>query len=150
MYAELCYKIDMDNKVCSKCKKLKKHSEFKKDNRVKSGLQAACYDCAYSLRKKNYEVYRKTEKTRELKKYGLSYEEYQEMLKKQDYKCAIESCSRKDGDFKRVLHVDHCHKTGKVRQLLCSHCNTVLGKVNEDLILLQDLTLYLIRHRSAG
>lgn len=54
--------------------------------------------------------------------YGISFEEYIKMLEKQKNLCAI--CHKKP---KRKLHIDHNHKTGKVRGLLCPKCNQGLG-----------------------
>ena len=48
-------------------------------------------------------------------------------LKEQNYCCAI--CNRHRDEFKRNLSVDHDHKTGKVRSLLCIICNTNVGVV---------------------
>ena len=45
------------------------------------------------------------------------------------------------------MHVDHCHRTGKVREILCNKCNTTLGHVREDLNFLESLAEYLRRHR---
>lgn len=56
------------------------------------------------------------------KKYGLTLEQYHEILKKQDGKCAICKCLP-NGNH---LAVDHNHETGKIRGLLCMKCNSVL------------------------
>jgi hypothetical protein len=64
------------------------------------------------------------------KKYGLTLESYEEMLLKQEGKCAI--CESGFGDKKPNLpNIDHNHITGKVRGLLCSPCNIVLGYVEK-------------------
>ena len=63
-----------------------------------------------------------------LQKYGLSPEGYMELLRVQDNKCAI--CGSEPTRFR--LSVDHCHKTGKVRGLLCSSCNRGLGYLKDD------------------
>src|SRR5674476_255535 len=57
--------------------------------------------------------------------YGITQIEYKEMFKRQEDCCAI--CGRHQSLFKRRLHVDHNHETGKVRSLLCGRCNTGLG-----------------------
>jgi len=64
--------------------------------------------------------------------YGITLEEYNKILESQGFCCGL--CG-KAAD--KVLHVDHCHKTGKVRGLLCHSCNTSLGKFNEDPALLR-------------
>lgn len=58
------------------------------------------------------------------RKYGLSLEDIDRMLVKQDFVCAL--CRR---PFKTKPHVDHSHKTGKVRGLLCRVCNLGVGWV---------------------
>ena len=135
-------------KVCSKCKLNKEKSDFKIDKRVKSGLSAACKKCLYSYRADNYDKWRKTEKNREMKKYGITLEIFNKMLKEQDGKCAI--CLEDNSKQNRSLHVDHNHKTGEVRQLLCSNCNTALGKIEPRPELLDAFKEYLIRHGSRG
>lgn len=50
----------------------------------------------------------------------MTVDEYQSLVKSQNYSCAI--CARKDCK----LNIDHCHKTGKVRGILCSRCNNAL------------------------
>ena len=71
--------------------------------------------------------------------YGITLAEYQQMLEIQDGRCKI--CGKKPG--KRMLDVDHCHKTNKVRGLLCSKCNIGLGQFNDSLGLLLEAALYL-------
>ena len=56
-----------------------------------------------------------------LKKYKLTIAEYDEMIIKQQGKCTI--C----GEQPDKICIDHDHKTGKVRGILCSNCNSGLG-----------------------
>jgi hypothetical protein len=63
---------------------------------------------------------------------------FNEMKKAQRGRCAI--CRRTS---KRELHIDHCHKTGKVRGLLCSACNPALGAFKDDPKLLMAAVRYL-------
>jgi len=58
------------------------------------------------------------------KRYGIIYEDYLSMHHEQEYKCKI--CKRHADEFKKGLVVDHDHKTGKVRALLCINCNSQL------------------------
>lgn len=75
--------------------------------------------------------------------YGISATVYDEMLAVQGSCCAM--CGKKAEDEQRSLCVDHDHKTGEVRGLLCSACNTGLGKLNDDPHLLDVGAAYL-RH----
>lgn len=63
------------------------------------------------------------------KVYGISLNDYETLLKKQNGRCAI--CRRPATDFKRKLAVDHCHKTGRIRGLLCAGCNAYLGRIQD-------------------
>lgn len=76
----------------------------------------------------------------ELKKsYGISLNEFNELFKLQDNKCANRKCS---GVCTR-WGLDHDHKTGKVRGILCSNCNTSLGLVKDSVDVLEGLIGYL-------
>jgi hypothetical protein len=63
-----------------------------------------------------------------LSKFGISIEDYERALAKQDGKCAI--CGEPYSDQKK-LHVDHDHKTGEIRGLLCFKCNHKLAVVED-------------------
>src|ERR1700731_4765204 len=76
-----------------------------------------CRDC-HAIKKYKQEL---------IKKYNLTIEQYQELLKSQDNKCA--SCKK---PFLKTPFVDHCHRTGKTRGLLCSNCNFGIGQFNDD------------------
>jgi hypothetical protein len=60
-----------------------------------------------------------------LKTYNITLNDYNEMFKKQEGKCAI--CKKHQHKLSTSLYVDHDHSTGKVRELLCSSCNFKLG-----------------------
>lgn len=74
-------------------------------------------------------------------KYGITLEEYNKKLEQQDYRCAICLTDKPVGNGH--LHVDHDHKTGKVRGLLCHHCNTSLGGFKDDLEIIGKAIEYL-------
>jgi hypothetical protein len=73
----------------------------------------------------------------------LSFEEYLVMVSRQKGVCAICKKINKNG---RALAIDHCHKTGKVRGLLCGKCNIGIGLLDDDIKLLQKATKYLKLH----
>jgi len=78
--------------------------------------------------------------------YGLSKEEYGNLLKSQDWKCAICKLPEAYKDAKgkvRNLSVDHNHNTNKIRGLLCIKCNCLLGNAKEDLTILLSAIKYL-------
>jgi len=95
----------------------------------------------YRARSPEYE-----RRSRLKREYGLTEEQFEEMVRVQKSKCAI--CCNGDigrkGDKK--LMIDHCHRTGKVRELLCHHCNMLLGHSDDDPILLRKAAQYLERH----
>jgi len=64
-----------------------------------------------------------------LKEFGLTIEDYDQMLLKQNGVCKI--CGKKCSSGRR-LAVDHCHTTGKVRGLLCGRCNQGIGHFQDD------------------
>lgn len=72
--------------------------------------------------------------------YCLSSEEYERSIKEQNYKCKI--CKRANSTGKR-LAIDHCHRTGKVRGLLCEKCNHGLGKFEDNISFLKEAIKYL-------
>jgi len=82
-------------------------------------------------------------------RYGISKEQYLLLLEQQNQKCAIckndETALHNFSKKKQHLAVDHCHKTGKVRGLLCQDCNRGIGKFHDDPTRLQNAVDYLLR-----
>ena len=138
-------------KVCIKCKVEKPFAEFHNHRAAVDGKQKTCKTCqkAYSqsdtAKKNRKEYYQRTKRAhinRNLKQqYGITYDEYDEMLVNQNGKCAI--CTTTDPGGKGRFHVDHCHTTGKVRGLLCHHCNTMLGLAKDSVETLNNAISYL-------
>jgi Autographiviridae endonuclease VII len=79
-------------------------------------------------------------------RFGLSVEEYEEMLRWQSHRCAI--CGRAQPKnpvyTDKSLAVDHDHKTGKIRGLLCMNCNMGIGRFKDDPELLMAACAYLL------
>jgi len=81
--------------------------------------------------------------------YDMTIEEYEHMLERQGGVCAV--CKRTNeeaGGKGQHLHVDHCHKTNRVRALLCHQCNAAMGNAGDDPIRLRALADYLEFHAS--
>ena len=79
--------------------------------------------------------------------FNLSYEEFISLLEKQNNLCAV--CKKPESTIEprtqktRHLSVDHCHKTGKIRGLLCNNCNRALGFLRDSTITIENLLIYL-------
>jgi len=137
------------HKHCIRCNRWLPHSEFGLDRSRPSGLESSCRSCAVSKKR----VWRETNRTSHtvsnrksyrIKTYGLSDDDYYAMLLEQDGLCAI---CREEPSFRRQpLHIDHNHDTGKVRALLCGHCNQAIGKFREDPHVLRRAADYLERY----
>ncbi len=80
-------------------------------------------------------------KTLSLAKYGITLAEYEAKLTAQNHLCAV--CGKPEVIKERRLAVDHNHKTGQVRDLLCSLCNKGIGSLQEDPALLLKAIEYL-------
>jgi hypothetical protein len=74
--------------------------------------------------------------------YGISQTEYDQMLANQGGVCAV--CGKPPGA--RSLAVDHDHNTGLIRELLCHRCNTGIGSLMDDPVLVTAALLYLQKH----
>jgi hypothetical protein len=100
-----------------------------------------CSACYARWRRKNSPAPAKVRRNWELKRrYGLTIADYERMIVEQGGKCAL--CKRPPKTQK--LNVDHNHKTGKVRKLLCSLCNRyVIGVIEQRNINPQDIVEYL-------
>lgn len=79
--------------------------------------------------------------SRLFKKYNITYDDFVDMIAQQDARCAI--CNKLP---MTLFHVDHNHKTGKVRELLCQQCNVGLGCFHEDIDVLDSAAAYVIKH----
>ena len=80
-----------------------------------------------------------------LRRYGLTADDFTQMLEAQGGRCAICGTSEFQGQGKSA-HVDHDHITGKVRGLLCHHCNTALGAFGDSPEILLEAITYLREH----
>lgn len=144
---EQIYKLLENNlKECSRCKTIKHTNEFSVDKITLTGFCSYCKTCT-NLKNK---VKSKEIKSNRLKRiYNISIEEYDEMLLLQNGVCYICKSPPKNNTSKQCsLAVDHCHKTGSVRKLLCFSCNVALGFVDDDISRLEKLIEYLKEHNT--
>lgn len=148
-------------KRCSDCYSLAQSmidmkNRFVKDKGCKYGYSNLCKSCnskrAKTHAKENPEMLKKRIRKYTIKKYGISYEEYKNILIKQNNSCSI--CHINFDTINENPHIDHNHlccptplnSCGKcVRGILCRRCNMFLGTVKDDIIILENAIQYLKR-----
>lgn len=131
-------------KTCTKCLIKKPLDQFgERKNRKNPARFSWCKTCVIKANKYD------PEKARIYKlknSFGITQEDYNHLYTKQGGVCAIcgepETFFGNGGKIKR-LAVDHCHSTGIVRGLLCTKCNTALGKFNDNVSTLEKAIAYL-------
>lgn len=130
-------------KKCNMCYKSLPKCNFSLHSRAKDGLQNNCKQCMSIYRKKwaSDPDNRRRRKLRSL--YNLTLDDYSDMLDKQENKCKICGTTSTRNKAYKFLPVDHCHKTGKVRGLLCDYCNVGLGRFEDDIDRLKKAIVYL-------
>jgi Recombination endonuclease VII len=165
--------VTEEGRLCRTCNTRKPDSEFGKDPRSKNFRAWRCKECARAAHRRwadgNREHVRDTarasaRKSRALepsrsrlavrkhnlkKKYGLSPEGAQSMLDAQDGKCGICELNisfTSDRVDTTAAHIDHDHDTGKLRGVLCSMCNTAIGKLKDSPVILRSALAYLAKY----
>lgn len=121
--------IKNEKRKCSNCKEyktLENYFELKA-----GGFHSACLVCSKKLSKDYHK------NTYRFNKYNIDKSYYDNLVEKQENKCKI--CLNVTIKF----HIDHCHKNGHVRGLLCSKCNKALGLVNDNINILENAIKYL-------
>jgi len=148
----------MENKkICRTCKKEYPLDYFYKVHKNRECRRPECKYCYQAWNKKyrdrNIEKYRASWRKASKKlyykdpfgiklrqNYGITIDQYSEMVNKQDGRCKI--CHEKPD----LLAVDHCHKRNKVRALLCLKCNSGLGMFKENVDVLKRAIQYLLEY----
>lgn len=140
--APMIYSFGM--KICNKCHESKPLESFYKEKDTKDGYRCACKKCRDNARERHRDANRakyntwhvqymkehplskiqKDQQTSRVMKcrYGITLDEYNSLLEKQGGHCAL--CKkRKNNKSGRRLAIDHCHKSGRIRGILCDGCN---------------------------
>jgi len=137
--------VSIKTKKCPKCKRVLPASPvyFYRRKGAKFGLDSYCKECLriyYTIRSIK-------------KRYGISKNQIEQILKKQNNSCAI--CGQKFVDLfhphnkesftynASAPRVDHNHKTGEIRGLLCDRCNLLIGEAHENTLILVNAIKYL-------
>ena len=123
-------------KFCTKCEIPKNIDDFHKNKNTIDGYHHHCKACR---------------KIESLKKYNLSLEEYDLLVEEQNNKCAICGTTENKGTAKNGRwQIDHNHKTGEVRGLLCQSCNLGLGCLQDSPEILSKALSYLLEKGHYG
>lgn len=147
--------LEDGKKYCPTCKQILDLSSFSTMKKG-SGVASHCKECSKlwgkklkddhpETKKKRHENYEK-QKERWIrdglrKSFGLTYEQYKSILKFQNDKCAI--CGKTQKENRRLLSVDHDHKTDKIRGILCSRCNLGIGHFFDNVEYFENAVKYL-------
>jgi len=116
------------SKICTSCKLDTPITEFAPSKYQRDGRASWCIRCLSIAKLKS--------------SYNLTPDDFIAMSESQDGKCAI--C----GDIgNRRLDVDHDHKTGKIRGLLCTSCNNMLGRAKDNIETLKSAIIYLYKYK---
>jgi len=122
-------------KKCSRCNQEKELSFFNKDKQRKDGHSHRCSACHSEVVKES--KLRNPERTKKVAykahikhMYGVDIKWVEQRLKEHNYKCKI--CSTDMQLHTNTVAIDHCHKTGKVRDIVCKKCNSAMGQFNDD------------------
>jgi hypothetical protein len=149
-------------KQCSNCKELKSLDQYYTNAKTNKRTGTKCRECfkAYSREWKKNNKERKKELDKNWyiangeyrraqirqQKFGISAEQYKAMLQTQSELCGI--CGKHQSTFNKGLAVDHCHTSGKIRGLLCSYCNLMLGNSLDNIETLTKAIDYLRRNQT--
>jgi hypothetical protein len=160
--------------ICTKCRTEQPVLNFNKQKSRKVGHTAHCKACLKTSKAKYYQEnklqinkkqkeYNETNKDKNrkkvklwklknpdkvkqyrLNKYGITLQNKEQMLQQQNGCCAI--CNKK---IVGQINIDHCHTTGKVREILCNSCNFLLGNCKDKIDILENAIQYLGKHMAA-
>jgi len=126
-----------------KWKEIDRRSKLKLRQNPEKNLQKLTYQQQY--REENRKALSDKERQR---RFGITPEGYSDLFKSQNGTCAI--CKQPETATRlgkvKALAVDHCHRSGVVRGLLCADCNTGIGKLKENKNILLSAIQYLDKH----
>jgi hypothetical protein len=148
-----------DSLLCTSCNEVKLKTEFHKNPTKRIPYNAWCKECYKKYKEQVKEEYKYLEENNYSKEgqkrarlkyvYGLTSEDWNKMYSEQQGCCAI--CNTPETLLNKGLNkrlgVDHCHRTGDIRGLLCDNCNLAIGMLGDDIELLKSAILYLQKYQ---
>ena len=137
--------METQQRTCRTCGQEQPITEYyktgRKSDKDPDQRHHECKTCTKARLKESHcpETYRRQHLQRS---YGITPEQYSELLEKQKHKCA--AChTTEPGGKHNIFVVDHSHATGKVRGLLCKDCNIALGLLKDNTDTIANLIRYL-------
>lgn len=124
--------------------KNKKHlKQYYKEYRDSHKEERKEYRDSHKEKSKQYRIDNKEKIKNSIikRKYGIPLEEYNIIFNKQEGRCAI--CGIHQNEMSKTLHIDHDHKTGRIRGLLCGNCNLLIGNADDNITTLESAINYL-------
>ena len=131
---------------CIYCELDKPLHLFTKDKRSSIGYRRKCRDCGAKLqRERSTRIDRRPADMKS--RYGITSERFAEILEEQGGACAVCKTAEPPKSSRNATGwcIDHNHTTGRVRAILCSQCNLLIGNAREDVTILSAAINYLVR-----
>ena len=122
-------------KVCSMCNQELPDTSFHKRTYSSGsiGLQPKCKKCSTNNRRQYYKPHEFMRR-----KFSLTEDQYNNLM-------SNTNCQICDVELTKKC-IDHCHITNKIRGVLCNNCNTALGLVGDNILVLEEMIKYLNKH----
>ena len=128
---KLCDTCGKVGRICGRCNEFKPNDRFYQFKTTAKGSRFCLDGCARANFRERL--------------YGIPKGTIDEALKQFGGKCGICGATESSGG-KKELHIDHCHESGKIRGLLCNHCNLGIGHFRDQPELLMAAIAYLKQH----
>lgn len=142
------YRQKNKEKIAERRKRIRmEHPELDRENSRKWALDnpEKKKEANKNYRTKNKERYKIKQYENKMKirwnKFGFTSDDYNYMFDQQHGRCAI--CGKHQSEFTNRFHIDHNHKTDRIRGLLCFRCNVGIGFFNDDIDNLKKAIAYL-------
>lgn len=137
-----------DTKRCKVCGLEKPIQEFYMQldaTKKRRYAKAQCKLCDNARRAKHYEEHREEARWQAVfKKYGLTQQSWSKLFESQGSCCAV--CRSESPNWGRGWLIDHCHTSGKIRGVVCTNCNLLIGHAQDNISILEATIKYLLRH----
>jgi hypothetical protein len=149
---------DVKTQVCKACGVEKPLSDFHKNPKTSLGVRSKCKPCFNAYTREEYRANpahrrsgMKNRPDKLLRLYGITYADVVHTLDAQHGLCANRACGTPIslevmGARKGRAVIDHDHKTGQFRALLCMSCNVILGVLENQENVILGLMEYLVKH----